>query len=305
MRDYIFEKLKDFNWFFLSAVSNSGTGVHILTKIQVPDQEAKRKMLYYCNYRHKYSFIYLLLKPFMKEHGFTKEDLVEWMDQHMMKPQQGTCITCDPDAKISSKFFEDFIYVDFNNVESIEDNAVNWVCHPELREIFIKWTWFDEFDTIHEAPVVLSSELPMFDTKNAFHYKHNERWRLANTLVKLYGLDEGVKIKGEEKAYSQVITGAVGGAAGVTHSAKSADTSLEPNKNVEALRIALDQASIEARPLWKPMHCQPVYADCTSYTNGISEDLFRKGLCLPSGPCVSEEDVRYITDTIKENIITK
>ena len=194
MRDYIFEKLKDFNWFFLSAVSNSGTGVHILTKIQVPDQEAKRKMLYYCNYRHKYSFIYLLLKPFMKEHGFTKEDLVEWMDQHMMKPQQGTCITCDPDAKISSKFFEDFIYVDFNNVESIEDNAVNWVCHPELREIFIKWTWFDESDNIHEAPVVLSSELPMFDTKNAFHYKHNERWRLANTLVKLYGLDEGVKI---------------------------------------------------------------------------------------------------------------
>ena len=122
-----------------------------------------------------------------------------------------------------------------------------------------------------------------------------------NTIL----LDEGVKIKGEEKAYSQVITGAVGGAAGVTHSAKSAHTSLEPNKNVEALRIALDQASIEARPLWKPMHCQPVYADCTSYTNGISEDLFRKGLCLPSGPCVSEEDVRYITDTIKENIITK
>lgn len=122
-----------------------------------------------------------------------------------------------------------------------------------------------------------------------------------NTIL----LDEGVKIKGEEKAYSQVITGAVGGAAGVTHSAKSAHTSLEPNKNVEALRIALDQASIEARPLWKPMHCQPVYADCTSYTNGISEDLFRKGLCLPSGPCVSEEDVHYITDTIKENIITK
>lgn len=122
-----------------------------------------------------------------------------------------------------------------------------------------------------------------------------------NTIL----LDEGVKIKGEEKAYSQVITGAVGGAAGVTHSAKSAHTSLEPNKNVEALRIALDQASIEARPLWKPMHCQPVYADCTSYTNGVSEDLFLKGLCLPSGPCVSEEDVHYITDTIKENIITK
>ena len=120
-----------------------------------------------------------------------------------------------------------------------------------------------------------------------------------NTIV----LDENIHIKGEEKAYNQIITGAVGGAAGVTHEAKNVHTNIEPNKNVEALRIALDQASIEARPLWKPMHCQPVYSDCVSYTNGVSENLFHKGLCLPSGPCVTDEDVHYIIDTIKENII--
>jgi dTDP-4-amino-4,6-dideoxygalactose transaminase len=72
---------------------------------------------------------------------------------------------------------------------------------------------------------------------------------------------------------------------------------------VEALRIALDKAGIEARPLWKPMHKQPVYKDAPAYVNGVSEELFKKGLCLPSGPCVTEEDVRYIVKCIIENII--
>lgn len=119
-----------------------------------------------------------------------------------------------------------------------------------------------------------------------------------NTIV----LDENLHVRGEEDAYKAVVTGAVGGAAGVTHAATSAHTALEPNRNVEAMRMALDQAGIEARPLWKPMHCQPVYADCPAYVNGVSETLFKKGLCLPSGPCVTNDDVRYIVNTIKENI---
>lgn len=119
-----------------------------------------------------------------------------------------------------------------------------------------------------------------------------------NTIV----LDENLHVRGEEDAYKAVVTGAVGGAAGVTHAATSAHTALEPNRNVEAMRMALDQAGIEARPLWKPMHCQPVYADCPAYVNGVSETLFKKGLCLPSGPCVTDDDVRYIVNTIKENI---
>ena len=74
----------------------------------------------------------------------------------------------------------------------------------------------------------------------------------------------------------------------------------EPNPNVEALRVFLDQKGIEARPLWKPMHKQPVYKDAPSYVNGVSEALFKVGMCLPSGPYVSDEDVRYIVDSIKE-----
>ena len=115
-------------------------------------------------------------------------------------------------------------------------------------------------------------------------------------------LDPDLRIKGQENAYKQVITGAVGGAAGVTHTASTAVTDCQPNANVEALRVALDAANVEARPLWKPMHKQPVYKDAPAYTNGVSEELFAVGICLPAGPYVSDDDVKYIVDTIKANI---
>lgn len=111
-------------------------------------------------------------------------------------------------------------------------------------------------------------------------------------------LDPKLKIRGQENAYRQIITGAVGGAAGVTHTAKTAVTDCQPNDNVEALRMVLDAANIEARPLWKPMHRQPVYRNNPAYINGVSESLFAKGICLPAGPWVSDEHVRYICDTI-------
>ena len=145
-------------------------------------------------------------------------------------------------------------------------------------------------------------------------------------------IDPDVKIKGQENAYKTIVKGAVGGAAGVIHMAESAHTDCEPNANVEALRVLMDQAGIEARPLWKPMHCQPVYqrgrVECVecrmerqlkddssesiicqtsdasvSYVNGVSEALFKVGMCLPAGPYVTDEDVRYIVDCIKEAIV--
>ncbi len=69
-----------------------------------------------------------------------------------------------------------------------------------------------------------------------------------------------------------------------------------------AVMEALKEQSIESRPLWKPMHLQPVFADCPSYVNGVSEKLFKQGLCLPSGPCVSDEDVNNIVDLIKNTL---
>jgi len=116
-------------------------------------------------------------------------------------------------------------------------------------------------------------------------------------------IDENVKVKGQEDAYKTIVTGAVGGAAGVIHAAASAHTDCEPNANVEAMRVALDRANIEARPVWKPMHKQPCYKDAPAYVNGVSEAIFKVGMCLPAGPYVSDDDVKYIVDTIKANII--
>ena len=64
----------------------------------------------------------------------------------------------------------------------------------------------------------------------------------------------------------------------------------------------LSEANIETRPLWKPMHIQPVYKDAPRYVNGVSENLFSRGLCLPSGPYVGEKEVDYIVKKIVENI---
>lgn len=132
--------------------------------------------------------------------------------------------------------------------------------------------------------------------QNPGPYYDSNFWLCAATL------DPDLKIKGQENAYKEVVTGAVGGAAGVTHAASTAITDCQPNANVEALRMALDAANIEARPLWKPMHKQPVYKNAPAYTNGVSESLFAEGICLPAGPYVSDDDVRYITDRIKDSI---
>lgn len=115
-------------------------------------------------------------------------------------------------------------------------------------------------------------------------------------------IDRDVRIKGQEKAYRQLVSGAVGGTAGVTHAASTAMTDCQPNDNVEALRMALDAANIESRPLWKPMHKQPVYRNNPSYINGTSESLFKTGICLPSGPWVTDEHIRYIVKNIKDSI---
>ena len=68
------------------------------------------------------------------------------------------------------------------------------------------------------------------------------------------------------------------------------------------LHRMLDLVNVESRPLWKPMHKQPVYKTAVSYTNGISESLFKRGLCLPSGPWVTEKDVHIIVKEILKNI---
>ena len=165
--------------------------------------------------------------------------------------------------------------------------------------------------TVHKQPDV---RCKMADGREVPVYDSNY-WLCTITI------DENVKVKGQEDAYKTIVTGAVGGAAGVIHAAASAHTDCEPNANVEAMRVALDQAQIEARPVWKPMHKQPCYCrgkmeevrcknysvviseTSVAYINGVSEAIFKVGMCLPAGPYVTDDDVRYIVDTIKANIV--
>ena len=125
----------------------------------------------------------------------------------------------------------------------------------------------------------------------------------SNYWLTTITLDSDLKVKGQENAYKTIVTGPIGGALGVIHPATIAVTDCQPNDNVEAMRIALFDADIEARPVWKPMHKQPVYKNAPAYVNGVSEEIFKKGLCLPAGPWVEDEDVKRIVDTIKASIV--
>ena len=124
----------------------------------------------------------------------------------------------------------------------------------------------------------------------------------ANFWLCAATLDADVRIKGQENAYKEVIKTAVGGAAGVIKAVESATTDCQPNDNVEALRMFMLQRKVECRPVWKPMHKQPVYKDAPAYVNGVSEAIFKVGFCLPAGPYVSDDDVRYIVACIREAI---
>ena len=116
-------------------------------------------------------------------------------------------------------------------------------------------------------------------------------------------IDPEVKSVGQENAYKEIIKTAVGGAAGVTKAVDSATTDCQPNENLEALRVFMLSKEIEARPVWKPMHKQPVYADAPFYTNGVEEDIFKVGFCLPACSYVTDDDIRYIVQSIKDTIV--
>jgi dTDP-4-amino-4,6-dideoxygalactose transaminase len=68
----------------------------------------------------------------------------------------------------------------------------------------------------------------------------------------------------------------------------------------EKIRLALEKENIEARPVWKPMHLQPIFKDCAVYGGAVSERLFENGLCLPSGSNLTESDLQRVAEAVRK-----
>ena len=155
--------------------------------------------------------------------------------------------------------------------------------HKHVQELYKELLKDVEGITLHEQPAD-----PRYDSNF---------WLCAATI------DPEVRIQGQENAYKEVIKTAVGGAAGVIKAVDSATTDCQPNENVEALRVFMLGKKVECRSVWKPMQKQPVYGNAPAYVNGVSEVIVKIGCCLPAGPYVSDDDVKYIVDSIKEAIV--
>jgi dTDP-4-amino-4,6-dideoxygalactose transaminase len=152
---------------------------------------------------------------------------------------------------------------------------------------------------------------------NAPHYQHSQigyNYRLSNVSAgigrgQLKVLDE--RVAGRREVFERY-----------THWLGTADVKFQPEladsfsnrwltciqlcdqtlKCPEDLRLALEKDNIESRPLWKPMHMQPVFKDAPFYGNGVSEGLFNRGLCLPSGTNMSEQDQKRVCDIVLDTL---
>jgi hypothetical protein len=196
----LFKELNKFHWFLGVTKSASGKGLHVWTKITPisikPDQ---RKIEFLCNFRHKYSYIYIILLNYATNNVYTKTDIISFMDMAMAKPQQGIFISSDKDALMNTNFQDLRLDVNFEIAFDNGISSVNWLSHQDLKDIFSKLEWFnnENFDDSSNVDISAISNIDERDMSKATgrkHYKHNQRWQLANTLTSLYGADKAYEI---------------------------------------------------------------------------------------------------------------
>ncbi len=147
---------------------------------------------------------------------------------------------------------------------------------------------------------------------NAPHYQHSHigyNYRMSNVLAgigrgQMKVLEERVKARRRNHKYyikklgKQTAIEFLKEPMGF-HSNRWLSCILFPSYDTrEKIRLALFEENIESRPLWKPMHLQPVFSDCAQFVDGTSEDLFNRGLCLPSGSNLSENDLERVAEII-------
>jgi dTDP-4-amino-4,6-dideoxygalactose transaminase len=133
------------------------------------------------------------------------------------------------------------------------------------------------------------------------HIKHHQR--IAHLYADAFRDIEEIKVHLAPEAYMEPNYWLSTITFEKSHSNGIYGVACEPNEQVKRSMQALSTVGIESRPLWKPMHSQPVYKGAPAYVDGTSERLFQKGLCLPSGPCVTDEDIEMIVKTLKESVV--
>lgn len=199
LKSILFNELKKFNWFLGVCKSASKKSLHVWTKITPIAQEFKNKKIeYLCNFRHKYSYIYVVLDKYGKELGYSKENIFEFMDMAMAKPQQGIFVSSD-EAIMNMNFKDLRLDVNFEGAFDCGVSSVDWIAHPDLKQIFSKLEWFnnDNFDKETNIEISNIQNLQERDVKSAKgprHYKHAQRWQLANTLTNFFGEDKAFAI---------------------------------------------------------------------------------------------------------------
>ena len=152
--------------------------------------------------------------------------------------------------------------------------------------------------------------------ENAPHYQHEVigyNYRMSNICAgigrgQMYVLDEHIARRREIHALYTELLKDVEGITVMQRPSEEYDSNfwltcilVNPEKagfTREDLRLKMDEEQIETRPLWKPMHLQPVFANVPMYVNGVSEALFNDGLCLPSGPMCTDEDIQRVAKVI-------
>lgn len=193
----IFEDLNKYHWFLGVAKSASGKSLHVWTKITpISYTDENKKIEYLCNFRHKYSYLYIVLTKYMKEIEYTKDDIFDWMDMAMAKPQQGIFITSDSKALLSTNFIDLRLDANFETAFDTGLESIDWISHPDLKNIFAKLEWFNtENNQKKSVDITAVSDINDVDPSKCIrrHYKHAQRWQLANTLTSLYGYDKALQ----------------------------------------------------------------------------------------------------------------
>ena len=198
LKEILFNELSKYNWFLGICKSVSGKSLHVWTKITpISVKPENLRIEYLCNFRHKYSYIYIVLNKYAEKFGYSQEKIEDFMDMAMAKPQQGIFITSDENPIISTNFCDERLDTNFESAFDLGVESVDWISHPALKNIFSKLEWFnnESFDEKNNIELSQISNISDRDkTKNIKkHYKHAQRWQLANTLTNIYGYDKALQ----------------------------------------------------------------------------------------------------------------